>query len=391
MNQTNCPGCGFGDLTQFLEMKNIPVYCNVLWDSEEEARKAQTGGIKLAYCRNCDLIFNMTFDENLLDYNPDYENSLHFSSRFQEYAVSLAKRLIDTYDLHKKSIIEIGAGQGDFLKIICKMGKNMGIGFDPASSPEFSEKTTEFSVEFIQKYFSDAKIIHHVDMIIARHTLEHIPHPVDFLKKINKSITNSSTKLFLEVPNMIYILKNNMYWDVIYEHCLYFVPSALNKILKRTDFKVIEMKEEFGSQFLTIISQKKSADLFNTLPQNPVKTDYIGEIITFSENFQSTLEYWKNQVEQYNSSGKKAVVWGAGSKGITFLNLIDNRQTIKYIVDINPGKHGKYVAGTAQGVVDSVFLKQYKPDVVLIMNSIYKDEIVEICRDSGIKPEIICI
>ena len=68
-------------------------------------------------------------------------------------------------------------------------------------------------------------------------------------------------------------------------------------------------------------------------------------------------------------------MWGAGSKGVTFLNMIDSRYQIEYVIDINPRKHGKYIPGTGQKIVSPEFLREYIPDIVIVMNLIYENEI----------------
>ena len=60
-------------------------------------------------------------------------------------------------------------------------------------------------------------------------------------------------------------------------------------------------------------------------------------------------------------SGIKPVVWGAGSKGVTFLNVLKSDGAIDYLVDINPYKQGLYVPGTGQQVVSPDMLAEIWP------------------------------
>lgn len=54
---------------------------------------------------------------------------------------------------------------------------------------------------------------------------------------------------------------------------------------------------------------------------------------------------------------------------------------IQYVVDINPGKQGKYIPGSGQLVVPPEFLTSVQVDTVVIMNDIYRGEI-QSCLDS---------
>jgi len=67
---------------------------------------------------------------------PRCEETQGFSPFFRAWHEGLAQRLIDRYSLRAKKIIEIGCGKGEFLALLCDLGHNRGIGFDPAYVPE---------------------------------------------------------------------------------------------------------------------------------------------------------------------------------------------------------------------------------------------------------------
>ena len=68
------------------------------------------------------------------------------------------------------------------------------------------------------------------------------------------------------------------------------------------------------------------------------------------------------------------MIWGAGSKGVSFLTSLKS-DAILYAVDINPTKHGFFMAGMGQQIVGPEFLSEYDPSLVVAMNPIYVDEI----------------
>jgi hypothetical protein len=78
------------------------------------------------------------------------------------------------------------------------------------------------------------------------------------------------------------------------------------------------------------------------------------------------------------------VVWGSGSKGVAFLTALDLDKEIEYVVDINPYRQGKFMAGTGQQIVGPSFLAEYKPDVAIAMNPIYESEIQSDLRRMGL-------
>ena len=90
-----------------------------------------------------------------------------------------------------------------------------------------------------------------------------------------------------------------------------------------------------------------------------------------------------------SDDGKKVVIWGAGSKGITFLNLQAGAGRIDYAVDLNPRKHGRYITGTGQRIVPPDFLAEYVPDAIIVMNPLYVDEIRLMVHELGIDPQML--
>ena len=49
------------------------------------------------------------------------------------------------------------------------------------------------------------------------------------------------------------------------------------------------------------------------------------------------------------------------------------------------------MSGTGQKIVAPEFLKDYKPDVVIVMNGIYCDEIGKDLKKLGLDPEIVAL
>ena len=66
-----------------------------------------------------------------------------------------------------------------------------------------------------------------------------------------------------------------------------------------------------------------------------------------------------------------------------FLNAFHDVNSLEYIVDVNPHKCGLYIPGTGQRVVSPDILKQYRPDVLVIVNANYRDEISQQVRSLG--------
>jgi hypothetical protein len=64
---------------------------------------------------------------------------------------------------------------------------------------------------------------------------------------------------------------------------------------------------------------------------------------------------------------------------------------IEYVVDINPHKQEKHLAGTGHRIVSPTFLKEHAPDLVIVMNPIYQEEIRGDLAAMGLSPEVMAL
>jgi 2-polyprenyl-3-methyl-5-hydroxy-6-metoxy-1,4-benzoquinol methylase len=384
-----CPVCTSSNVELFFTMNEIPVFCNVLHATREEAVGAARGDMNLGYCCDCGHIYNDAFNPKLMEYTQTYENSLHFSPRFQAFAEGLAQDLIERYNLRGKDIIEIGCGKGDFLKLICDAGENRGYGFDASYQPELMAGTNHERFTVIQDWYSDKYSNYNADFVCCRHVLEHIQFPRPFVQSVRIAIGNRpNAVVYFEVPNALWTLQDLGIWDLIYEHCSYFTPNSLARIFALNGFGVKRLSELYSRQFLGIefspLSDSNAAS-FN----DDIEPAMLGSLVQqFAESYEAKVDIWRNNFTALEAGGKKAVVWGGGSKGVTFLNVMKRFATVEYMVDINPRKQGMFVAGAGQRVVGPEFLSEYKPDAIIIMNPIYKDEIRGIVSQMGLTTEL---
>ncbi len=111
----------------------------------------------------------------------------------------------------------------------------------------------------------------------------------------------------------------------------------------------------------------------------------------FSTHCREKLDQWKKRLQQIHADGRRAVVWGSGSKCVSFMTTLGVKDEIEYVIDINPHRHGKFIPGAGKQIMPPEFLKKYKPDVTIVMNPIYCHEIREMLDDMGVATEVISI
>jgi len=388
-----CPNCGKRGISIFYELKNVPVHSALLLPTREEALGYPKGNIALGFCNACGFIANVAFDPSLHEYSSRYEPTQSFSATFNSFHRKLATHLITQYNLYNKSIIEIGCGQGEFLILLCELGSNRGFGFDPAyHNGRKDKKQMNDRFTIIKDFYSENYADYKGDFVCCKMTLEHIQQTASFVSSIRRSIGNlSDTAVFFQVPNVRRILQDLAFWDIYYEHCSYFSLGSLARLFRKCSFDVIELWKDYDEQYLMIATKPTNREHGSNLAQENDITELTRDVSYFSKKYQQKLNTWKRNLQGIKQTGKKAVIWGAGSKGVAFLTTLKIQDEIEYVVDINPYKQGTYMAGTGHEIVAPEFLQAYRPDFVVVMNPVYYKEIQQYLDQIGVTADVITV
>lgn len=368
---TACPLCGATGFDVFLERPRSPLHQNLLCRTREEARALNSGKLEIALCPNCGFVFNAAFLAELMSYSRIYDNTQTHSPLFQRYLTELAEDLVNRYGLAGKTIVEVGCGKGDFLRLLCRGGRNRGLGFDPSYiGPETAEQG---AIRFLTEFYTGQRSDTAPALVCCRHVIEHIPSPLEMLRGIRQALgENSSVVVYFETPNVEWIFENTAFWDFFYEHCTYFTPETLAWAFEMSGFSVIDVKSAFGGQYLGIEARGGSAP---SAPLSLPSSGAVGlekQVRAFSAKVTAKIQECREQVRKFSRQGGCAL-WGAAAKGVTFANVIDPGATeIKFVVDINPAKAGTYVPGTGHPIVSLESLVDQAPVAGLLsVNSNY--------------------
>ena len=346
----------------------------------------------MGFCLKCGAVSNVVFDSSRLHYDPSYDNSLHFSPTFQKYASDIARHLVQDYRLVNKNVIDLGCGNGEFLSIICALGNNRGVGFDPSFIPGRADLNAGQGISIVRDYYSERYADYAADFVICRHVLEHISQPQRFLKGVRAALTGKrEAAIFFELPNAAFIFKNKGIWDIIYEHCFYYTSGALARLFAECGFDVLRVSESFNGQYLCLEARVSARQIGQLGDAGGDLKSMRNEVLHFADEYRALRDHWRATLQRYASLGKRVALWGAGAKGAMFLNAFADVHSLEYIVDVNPHKCGLYIPGTAQKVVSPEFLRLYKPDVLLIVNPNYRDEVGHLVSSLGLHPDLVSI
>jgi SAM-dependent methyltransferase len=395
-----CLLCG-GEVQVVVELPPEPVLCNALAPTATSARAAAVGPMALGVCRRCGVGHNEAFDPSLVTYGTQYENSLHFSGTFRAYAEELAVALVDRHRLAGRRILEIGAGNGDFLALLCESGGagTTGVGFDP-SCPQDGRRRDGATpgaaqVELVRAFYPTTPEELDADFVCCRHVLEHLDDPRALVEGLRASVrVGRSMVAYVEVPDAGYMLAEGAVWDLIYEHPWYYTEPALRRLFASAGFTVLATGSSYGGQYLWIEVRAAGGTPVTDLGDGELASG-VDEVLRDAERFRRVVEesvgHAAEELAIRLGRGERLVLWGAGSKGVSFLNRVPGADRIEAVVDLNPRKHGRFVPVTGQLVVPPEALATIRPDAVIVLNPLYRSEIGEAVERLGIRAEVLTL
>lgn len=328
------------------QVEQLPIFQNRMYDSEIEAKNCPKGDVCLIEDIKTGLVYNASFDPELMIYDQHYQNEQAVSPLFRQHLSNVLS--IISNNIGKQNLVEVGCGKGFFLEMLSKEGFQI-TGFDP---------TYEGSNPLIEKRYFTSDIGMQGKGIILRHVLEHIQNPIDFLFQL-KEANGGCGKIYIEVPCFDWICQHCAWFDIFYEHVNYFRLSDFYRMFT----EVLDSGKLFGDQYIYVVAELSSL----RVPKfdNSCK-------VNFPTNF---LHKLTNQQVMKES---KSAIWGGASKGVIFA-LLKSRLglLIDIVIDINPAKQNKYLPSTGIKVSSPSEIFDLIPDksTVFVMNSNYLEEI----------------
>ncbi len=356
-----------------MRREGVPVHQNQLCATAEEARAVVVGDLRICHCTTCDFVWNAAFDPDRLSYHHAYDNRQTCSPRFTDHLESLIALLVDERGVRGSRIVEVGCGNGDFLRrLVLADPQNTGSGFDPSYRGPSEDLDGRLSFE--RSFFGPREATGTADAVVSRHVIEHVDEPLGLLELMRAAIASApDPRLFLETPDVAWILERRVVWDFFYEHCSYFTPGSIEFAARLAGLEMVGVNLVFGGQYMWAQARPAPGGVERAVSR-PATT--LGSAAEDFERAESQLwERLGDQLAELLARGPVAV-WGAGAKGVTFANQLDPAgEMLACVADLNPAKQGGFLPGTghpilspgeldAQGITSAILLNpNYEPEI----------------------------
>lgn len=345
--------------TPLLTLDNMPASAQHMPD-EQGVKEDQGLILDLCQCTGCGLV---QFDCDPVDYYRDVIRAGGYSKTMVDLRRYQYKHLIDTYHLEGKRFIEVGCGQGEFLKVLSEFPVEAhGIEHD-AHLVELARNqglnVTQGFTETEDTCFPGGLY----DVFLSFNFLEHQPDPGAMLRAIYHNLEDDGVGL-ITVPSFEYIMDHSCYYELIRDHLAYYTFDTLISLLERNGFQVEECEVVNRDTLSVIVKKRPQMETGNLLDC------YVG-LKREMDTYLKYLEAWD----------KKAAIWGASHQGFTLASTTKLGKKAQYIIDSAPFKQGKFAPASHLPIVAPDYFYDHKVDAIVITAPGYTDEIAASIRE----------
>ncbi len=384
-----CEACAGATMIPFADLGDIPVLCGVHWADAATAATSPVGRMRLGYCPECAYVRNLDFDPAIMTYDTTMDTNLHHSPAFQAFSAGLVAHLVERYRLKGKRVLDIGCGQGEFLRELCHSADCTGVGYDAMyAGPSGADGS---GAVFHSRHAPRGDDLEEFDMFTSRHWFEHLADPFDLLADLRERARGRPVFGYIEVPDACYDLATAG-WEVIYPHVSYFDAYSLCRIAERAGWRVEDTGVLFSGMFRFIelsVNREAEPRLGSApLPDRDDRDRQLASILGFAQRHEVERAAWRDRIGSLVADGARPVLWGAGSRGVQFLTFADPDGRLSAVVDVNPRKWGRYLPLTAHRVDAPDSLPRLAPQAVIITNPAYQGEIAAHLERLGVVAEL---
>jgi len=188
----------------------------------------------------------------------------------RRYTLKKKLILINSFNTKEKTILDVGAGTGDFLNTCKKNGWRVR-GIEP--SADARSKALETGIQLEKDLFLLTP--RSFDVITLWHVLEHVVDLKEYIQQIKKLLKPNGV-LLIAVPNYksydaLFYKEHWAAFDVP-RHLWHFSQFSIQKLFNEVDMKVVKTKPMlFDSYYVSLLSEKYTAGFMN-----PIKAFYVG-------------------------------------------------------------------------------------------------------------------
>lgn len=350
-HQDRCPVCNERSVP-IIQLPKYPITeLYVEWTSEfiEDGFLDQA----LYFCERC----SHAHLEKVLDVRFIYQNYVTTSAASQGAIDCLVsfKGFIDRHVnvANYSLMLDIGGNDSSFLSYFRDLDLEL-VNVDPNAT---GGKRYEMIRCFLEDV--DLKDYKHVSnkIVVSSHTIEHLAQPSELIKKISEAL-NADDYCFLQFPSIESLVENLRFDQICHQHLNYFSLTSIAKLLNKYGLCIHDYEYD-DSHFGTLrVMASVKQNISNNSQDLRIDASHI------SKKYSQFGNYYCRLNEIVSPTVNNVIGFGAGLMVPTLAYHLPLINSLKYILDDNPFKHGKRFINLQPEIMPSTMLNPL--DSVLI-------------------------
>lgn len=385
----NCRFCKHPVSHTLIDLVNSPASNSFL--SEEQLNEPEVFyPLKVFVCDNCFLVQVDEYKKSDAIFDSNYAYFSSYSSTWLQHAKAYTEMITERFGYTADSlVIEIASNDGYLLQYFKE--KNIPVmGIEPtANTAEVAigkgiRTVIEFFCAELAERFSNTWDVK-ADLLLGNNVLAHVPDIVDFVLGM-KIILKETGVITMEFPHLMQLVDNNQFDTIYHEHFSYLSLYTVKQIFESQGLQLFDADELPTHGGSLRIYAKHTEDESKPISENVemLLKKELGKglnTLAYYDNFQQKALKVKMDLTEFlidqKRGGKKVAAYGAAAKGNTLLNYCGIKSDlIGFVVDANPHKQNKFLPASHIPVENEQYLKDTKPDYVVILPWNLKEEIM---------------
>jgi len=346
--------------------------------------------LRVLVCQKCWLVQAEAYSRAAEIFNEEYAYFSSFSDAWMAHSQEYFEYVRKQYRLDSSSfVLEVASNDGYLLQHFVGAGIPC-LGVEPTASTAAAARAK--GVPTVERFFGEELAMQIVeergraDLWIGNNVLAHVPDPQDFLNGVHISLKDTGIATF-EFPHLMNLIEGHQFDTIYHEHFAYLSFSATVNLMQRSGlqvFRVDELPTHGGSLRVFVRIAGKGLAPVEASVKDLLDREHQAGMLSadYYTGFQERAIKVKDDFLRFlldaKANGKSVAGYGAAAKGNTLLNYGGvGPDAVRFVVDRNPSKQGKYLPGSRIPIVGEDVLKAHKPDFIVIFPWNIKEEVVD--------------